>query len=194
MPFWAGGGGGGPGATIPTVHLWDRLGDYEAAIAEASHVFNFAAIDFDDDSILILVIDGSATLALALQLRINTIATASYNTDGYFIRAGAQTLIDLNGQTTIEIGSATIINGVNRSFFGEVKIGLNKSGTLDRPKTLSSLGTDSGSGTQVVNGLLDSAEASLTDIEVRTSVSTWQIGTRMTLYRIQRAPYQNAPT
>jgi len=174
----AGGGGGGVLSVIET---------YEASIAEGSHTFTFAGIDFDDDSELLLVYDLSATAAFSLLMRINGITALSYFVDGRRITGGAETLIDLNSLGSGQLQSSTIINGANSGATGRVKIGLIKAGTNDKP-TWSAEGSGSAlAGGEVYSGLLFVNMASITSIRIFTSTSTWQIGTRMTLYRLARA-------
>ena len=71
MGFGASGGAGGG--------LWELIEEYEALIAEASHVFTISPeITFDDDSMLVMVLDGGVTLQLALQMVINANVTSNY--------------------------------------------------------------------------------------------------------------------
>lgn len=191
MPIWAG-GGGGPGAVIPTVHFRAALGDYEALIAEASHNFNFAAIDFDDDSYLMLVIDGNiaAGVGADLELRINTVATANYFTNGSRIINGVQTLIDQNLQNQIQLFDASSSIG-DAGFMVVIFITLAKGSPLDEPRIISL--ANSRGGIQNIGGVLGIDTANITDVEVRATGNNWAIGTRMTLYRMQRVAYQNAP-
>ncbi len=167
--------------------LWTVLGDYEAATAEASHNFNFSAVDFDNDSELVLVIDLGVTLALILQLRINADTSANYFTDGRIINGGVETLVDLGGIAAYQILSTTSLGAVNASGFAEVHIGLPKAGTQDRPLFYSFGGSGSGPVNESYAGSLNKTVSSITDVEVRTSTSTWQIGTRMTLYKVARS-------
>lgn len=187
-------GGGGVSTVIPTIHLWALIADYEAAVAEASHVFNFPAIDFDDDSMLILVIDLVPTAALTLLMRINTIATANYSYGGRRIENTAvETLIGANNVTSIQLASAAgILTAATAQASGIIEILLPKAGAPDRPTVHTRLGSSNGSA-EVMAGSLKIAQANITDIEILTSVSTWQVGTRITLYRVQRVGYQNAP-
>ena len=186
-----GGGGAVAPTVIPTIHHWALLGTYEALIAEASHVFNFPAVDFSNDSMLVLVVDGSATAALSLQLRINTDATGNYYTDGYRIRNAVETLIDLNLQNQAELANSAILTGGGSNFHGTAYILLSATVATDATVIISQFAGDGAE--QRVRGLFNVGSASITDVEVRTSVSTWLIGTRMTLYRVQRNPYQNVP-
>jgi len=167
--------------------LWEVLGDYEAGIAEASHVFSFTAVDFDDDSKIVVVIDGTPTDALALQMRINTLATTVYFSDGRRITGGVETLIDINSANELQLGSSALINGGNNPFTGEAIIFLNKAGTQDRPAVISSFSSSGSLGGEVYASMVNSNEVSITDVEIRTSTSTWKIGTRITVYKVARA-------
>jgi len=165
--------------------LWSVLGTYEAASAEASHLFSFTAVDFDDDSELVLVYDCSATLQLALQCRVNAIAGVAYYQDGRRITGGAETLLDISGVSEWELLSTTALTGVNVPGAGVAHILLPKGGTLDRVKIINH------SIASVVNeqlsGAMITATTSLTSVEVLTSTSTWEIGARFTLYKVARA-------
>lgn len=173
VPF----GGGGTG-------LWTVLGDYEAAIAEASHVFSFAAVDFDDDSLLMLVFDGSLTASASILMRINADATANYFIDGYRISSSVQTLIDINTSTSMELVNSTLTAG-DQTIKGVVTIQLSNGALIDRPVINSHFHPLTQE--QVIGAILNIDSASITDVEVLLSGSTWQIGTRMTLYKLARA-------
>jgi len=164
--------------------LWTVLGDYEAASAEASHEFTFSSIDFDDISKLVLVIDGGSTAALALQLRINTIVTNTYYTDGRLIEGGTETIIDLNTQVAAQIISANLLDAA-REFVGTIDIYSSK--TIGRCSMHSMMGSPTKLGNEVVSNILTDIISALTAVEVRTSTSTWKIGTRFTLYSVARA-------
>lgn len=178
-------GGAGPVSSI----LWELIANYEAGIVEASHVFSFAAIDFDDVSELLLVIDGAATAVFRLQMRINTLATAVYFTDGRLIAAGVETLIDLNAQTALEVVTAALILGAGGAFQGKCEIFLNKAngGTEECGVISQFFGLSTGVDSYLNGRIFGSAVPSITDIEIRTTASTWKIGTRMTLYKLKRA-------
>jgi len=157
---------------------------HEATTTESSFVFSFSAIDFDDDSYLILEFDGATSASLDLQLRFNTNATANYYTDGSVMVGGVQTLIDLNTQT-----AGRIMNTVSaRGCFCFVKIFLIKAGSVNSVMYRSNgyfdgLPTSENESGQLFNQQI----ASLTSVEVRTSTSTWTADTRITLYRVKRS-------
>lgn len=170
-------------ATGATVDLLTKLGDYEAAIAEGSHVFNFSAVDFDDDSELILEVDGAATLAFNLLMRINGVSSINYFTDGRQIIGGVNTPIDLNDKNEMELMSSIILVA-DTTFAGKASIKLSKAATSNRPSVDSVFG---GNGQQVANSTLTVNQANISTVQVFTSTSTWKIGTRMTLYKKARA-------
>lgn len=180
------------GATLPEwatlgPSLWSVLGDYEAAIAEATHTFTFTAVDFDDDSELVLVIDGSATAAFSLLARINADSTNNYLVDGFRVASGVETLIDLNAQTSMDILNSALIAGANFTFWGTAKFGLMKGATSDFPICYSHMMGAFQAGLESKASRLGVDDTSITDITILTSTSTWKIGTRMTLYKVARA-------
>ncbi len=165
--------------------LWSVLGDYEASIAESSHRFSFPAVNFDDDSMLVLVIDGSSSASFNLGIRFNK-NSSSYFVDGRRITGGGQTLIDLNGQTFGQIASTSVIAGVDRPFSSEIYIHLNKAGAIKRINcNYMTMGGQIGI-QEVATVTLLVNKTNVTDIDILTSTSTWKIGTRMTLYKVAR--------
>ena len=167
--------------------LWSVLGDYEATSAEASHNFNFTAVDFDDDSKLVLAIDGNATATFDLLGRINTIATSNYFTDALTVIAGSQVLIDTNTATAFTIIPTSLIISSQFNFSAIVEIQLSKS-SVDQNEPLCNTRSQGDAGVFYGRGRKTGVdETSITDIEVRTSTSTWVIGTRITLYLVARA-------
>jgi len=174
-------------AAAGAVVLWTVLGDYEAIIAEASHNFNFTAVDFDDDSELLLVFDGFSTASFILNLEINGIVTG-YFIDGRRISVGTETIIDINNAVGFQIASASVFSSAESSAGIVVHITLSKGTALGKRPTVVSL---CNGGTVTINevegGTLNSQVASITDINIKTSTSTWGIGTRITLYKLARA-------
>lgn len=163
------------------------LGDYEAASAESSHNFNFTAVDFDDDSELILIIDIGVTGALNLQIRINGDAGNNYFMDGRRISGGSETILDQNSTSEPQIASSTLLSTANREAFIVVHIGLAKAGDLDRTAIIYDTQAI-GNAMNEAGGIQNTtARSSITDVLVRTSTNTWQIGTRMTLYKVPRS-------
>lgn len=170
----------------PPVVLVSSLGDYIAPAPESSHVFNFAAVDYDDDSIIVIDFDLTATLQFALGLRINGVAGNNYFTDGRRISAGVETIIDLNSQNTIQIGSTSIFLGADNGAGGRIMIFLNRSGGLRRPFVVSTIGGNIG-GNEQISGHINQNQATISSVELLTSASTWQTNGRITVYKRARS-------
>jgi len=182
----SGAGGGHIDVTIPGgTGLWTVLEDYEASIAESTHTFTFSAVSFDDDSMLVMVIDMSPTATLALQLQMNSNTTANYFFGGYRILGGVQTLVSTPTQTSIELTNSAI-STINANVFGIINFGVGKASTAPRPLVTYKFlaGTTS---VQDMVGSLVASDNEINEIIVKTSTSTWRIGTRMTLYKVARA-------
>lgn len=175
---WAAAGGG----------LWEAIADYEASSAEASHTFSFTAVDFDDDSMLVLVLDGSITLGtFALQMTINAVGGGNYHGGGRRIQGGTETLISFGSTDFFPIANTALFNAVNENFFGIIQIGLHKSGNQDRPLIISEIVGGSQTGDDKIFGNVSTANSDIDEIVISTPATTWQIGTRMTLYKVARA-------
>lgn len=170
-----------------TPELWTVIEDYEATIAESSHTFTInPVIDFDDDSMLVLVIDGAPTAALAMECRANGISTANYMFDGSRFAAGAETIIGVDNQTEWDIASTTQVGGADFQIIVIFQIAKAGASSLDRCNFKSDA-YRVGFYEHVGGGLNVGSQTDFDEILVQTSTSTWAIGTRMTLYRVRRA-------
>jgi len=204
------GGGGGQGVVGPHVHTgaagqggaldnttllnaqtlasqlaWGIIETYEAAIAESSHVFTFAAIDFDNFSELVLVLDAVATAAQNIQIRINTDATANYDTHGKRIFAGADTFVNQTNATSGILVSSNVLGANNNNSNSVIVITLAKGSTgADFPQWTAYTSGEAGE-LELLGGVLTIDSADISSIEVRGSAN-WKIGTRATLYRVAR--------
>lgn len=168
-------------ATLIGREIWTVIETYEAALAEADHTFTFTGIDFDDDSKLVLNYDITGTLAFTLQLKINALVVG-YFFDGSSFSGGTETQLHSNAGTDWPIGSVV---GVNEETDGVAQIQLSKGGSLDRPTMVCHEAHTDGS--RAFGGGINAAVTSITDIVLETSTSTWQAGSRATLYRVRRA-------
>jgi len=169
--------------TLDSRLIWDLIETYEASIAEGSKTFTFTEITFDDDSELVLVMDGAVTASLALEIAVNGDTTTNYFTDGRRISAGTETIIDINSAEFWTVASTSILGIANQNFFGNIRFMRSKALTLDRPNMISEF---IGAGQEQVSCQLTSVETGISSIEVNTSTSTWGIGTRFSLYRVRR--------
>jgi len=164
---------------------WTTIEDHEASTTEASFTFTIdPAIDFDDDSMIILVCDYEATAAFALEMTINGLA-AGYHDDGYRIVGGAETLINVDAAALGIIATATL-SVANNTTAGLVEIMLGKAGIADAPVFLSRFVGGAGLGIEVMSHSVDDAEASINEVKIETSTSTWKAGSRFTLYKVAR--------
>jgi len=166
---------------------WSQIADYEATVAEGSHTLSFTAVDFDDDSMIVLVIDGSATAALGIRMTINNLSAANtYKADGRVIGAGVESITQFSGTffNLAEAGGGDV--SADATFNSITRITLNKSGTNDFAQIDYSMYTDVEEEAVVVGGVLKSAISSISSLEIVTSTSTWKIGTRFTVYKVSR--------
>jgi len=161
--------------------------DYVATGAEASHVFTLPdADDFTNTSEYYLVIAGAITAALAVRVRVNAIATGSYTYDGWRANAGTMTQIDENSSTAGMLASNVILDTAGYLFYIKLSIIWNPAGIQGMCGFISThAGIGQGS-SQSGTGRLSTAITELTSIEIMTDASTWQTGTRITLYRKRR--------
>ena len=174
-------------ATASGGALWSVLGTYECSSAEASKTFTFTAIDFDDDSALFLEVDGGVSASTnTLEIQVDGDTSSSYDGQTIQMLQGTQTLADITNQTSAVIAPAGLFAEANEGFFATVWIGLHKAGNQDRPIINSTVITPAQRGSLEYFGCCDTA---LNDIESVTILSqaNWQVGTRMTLYKVARA-------
>jgi len=171
-------GGGGTWSVLDTT--------YEASIAESTHTFTFAAIDFDDDSMLVLVVDGIATLTtMELAIQIGGDTTANYYSDGFQIESGTETIIDINAQTSARILPATLVRA-DRVFAGVMNFYLEKGATGNNEPQTTGMMTGIG-GMYNVKSQLIADVSSIASVTILAPVSSWKIGTRFTLYKVSRS-------
>ena len=167
--------------------LWSVLGTYEASSAEATKTFTFTAVDFDDDSVLFLEIDGGASAATnTLEIQVDGDTSASYDGQTIQMLQGTQTLADISNQTSAVIAPAALFAEGNEGFLALVWIGLHKSGNQDRPMINASTLTPAQRGSLQFWGCSDTAHDDIGSVTI-LSQANWQIGTRMTLYKVARA-------
>jgi len=177
-----------------TTNVWEfgspsytSIGNYVAAVIEATHTFNFPEVDFDIISHLILTI--SATTdggGLNMLMRFNGSAAATYFVDGRDIRGGVETLIDLNAQTSAQLASNAILSGNGVPF--TIYVVIMKSVVNDNMHCIATVVSNgAGRGQQMQTSEQETAIASLTSLDILTSVSNWRVGSRMSLFSIRRA-------
>lgn len=195
-------GGGGAGGThpvnvatdvvglLPNVNLANPvlmtvLADYEATSAESTHTFSFSAVNFNDDSEIILIFDMSISAVDSfIQLQIDGETGADYFKDGRQSRGGTITAIDDNMDNEYTIAENLITNAVARGMFGIVRVGLSKGGAIDSPIIQSNIATEIGQDNS--GGYLTVDKNNIASLLLKLSVNNWRIGTRATVYKVAR--------
>ena len=175
---WAVAGGSG---------LWSVLGTYEASSEEASKTFTFTSIDFDDDAALLLIIDGTVSNGTnTLEIQVDGDTSASYDGQTIQMLQGTQTLADIQNQTSAVIAPAALFAESPEGFFAIVWISLHKPGSQDRPMINASTVAPAQRGSLQFWGSSDTGHSDIASVTI-LSQANWEVGTRMTLYKVARA-------
>lgn len=160
------------------------LGVHVAPIAESTFTFNFADVDlFNKYSEIIVEIHGEATASLALQAQINGISSANYYQSGYTsigatlanVQKSAQTLIELLG-TNIETSGAMMSCSM--------KIRIDKNNNYTYGEWFG--GVIGGGNTSGMVGLAGIGSNNLISLTIKTSTSTWAIGTVISVWGVKK--------
>jgi len=170
---------------------WEVLGNFERKTGSdpATIVtFNFPTIDFDDDSMLVLTFDGSFTGVTDVLLRAPSTVSTNYNTYGRRIIGGVETLINLSNNNGYRINTTNLITGGGNVIHSITYITLNKAGTLKEVGFQSVANGVSANGNEVFSGALNlvAGVTSLSNLSVQLTSGGWNIGTRITLYKVSR--------
>ncbi len=148
--------------------------------------FTFPAIDFVQYSELILILSGGTTAALALLLQINGSGNAKYHTDGTQFVGGTETLINIDTATSGTICSAALLAGANENFYCRLRISLSLAGSSDRPQAIVESSAGGSIGQERVGIVLTESHTDISSLTVLVSTSSWQAGTKFTLYKLAR--------
>lgn len=170
---------------------WEVLGNFERKIAgdPATIVtFNFPAIDFDSDSMLVLTFDGSFSVATDVLLRAPSTVSSPYNTYGRRIIGGVETLINLINQNGYRVNTGSLITGGGNIVQSITYIQLNKAGTFKETGFQSVANGVSANGNEVFSGALNlvAGITSISSVSLQLTAGGWNIGTRITLYKVSR--------
>lgn len=183
--------GGGTRIFTPAgAGAWSVIEDFEVTdeFGQQIKTFDFAAIDFDDVSMLVLVADLSLTAASgAYDLQINGI-TSNYFTNGRRIVNGVETIINVDGQGTYEIASASLATGLDKPIHAICYIQLNKtdpSGQRNAGFQSFANGTNT-DGSENKTGSQTSSIASISSIRISGRIRNFSQGSRFTLYKVSR--------
>jgi len=164
---------------------YELLDSYEATGVAATITLSWPAIDFNNVSYLELIFDGSVTLNLGLEVIFNGDTGTDYVQDGRQIRGGTETLLDLSGLAHWILLPDEHIDAVDDTFFGTMKLGITKGGNKQNVHVL--INSTANSGSFITAGKnTDDTITSISSITVTTSTSTWQVGTRMAVYKVKK--------
>jgi len=177
------------GATAPewsTEHAqgtWQLIETFKSPGASSTYTFSFAALDPNDISALVLVYAMAADAALNLQLVVENIT----NNETNYIRidSAAVTALQLTAQTQQQICSSTLLSGATTTANGLVYIQQPLAGTTRPTITFQTCSQNTGA-VESGGGLCVGTPASFTDIEIKTSASTWSTNSIFSLYKILR--------
>jgi len=170
---------------------WEVLGNFERKTGSdpATIVtFNFPTIDFDNDSMLVLTFDGSFAGLTDVILRAPATVSTNYATYGRRIIGGVETLINLSNSNGFRIATSGIILGANDILQSITYITLNKAGTFKETGFQSVANGVTANGNEVFSGALNlvAGVTSISNLSVQLTSGGWNIGTRITLYKVSR--------
>ena len=174
VPVWSAGHSQG---------TWQLIETWKSPSALSTHTFSFSAITPDDASALVLVYSMAATAALNLQLVVENIT--NNETNWIRIDSAAVTALQLTAQTQQQICSSTSLSGLDNTANGVVYIQKPDTGT-QRPTINFQNCSQNSAALEIGAGLVVGTPPSFTDIEVKTSASTWKQDSIFSLYKILR--------
>jgi len=168
---------------------WEEIGNFERkTIPESATIATFnlsPAIDFDNVSMLVLEFDGAFDLATNLLLSINGI-NSNYAIYGRRIKAGVKTLIQFTNQAFETIASNNLVTANNDILHSLVYMTVNKAPTFKEVGFQIFSNGLTVNGNEVLSGSLNFVAGIITINQVIVSSGGWQVGTRITLYKVNR--------
>lgn len=168
---------------LPSGGIWEQIASYNASVDVGTITLNFTTVDFDNDSQIMVVMDGEVNQASALLMRVNGITT-SYNEDGQKIIAGVETLIDINNASQHELIADDILASASDHFHCIAHLSVANAG-LNDPMIMSAIGYGLTRGQQVVSGERGGV-TTISSITIFLSTGTWDAQTRFTVYKLSR--------
>jgi len=182
---FTGGGQVGAGAP-PTQIIYELLDTHIAVGTEATYTFTPAdPLDNDTYSEIVSVLDGDITAILALQMKVNALATL-YSVEKLTVVGGVITGVSQISTPQWELIGTALLNIATRKFavvthlmIGDSAFSFPHVGGFYQAKA--DLGYVTGTLRQFTNG-----EDDITSIEWKTSASTWTAGTTIDTYGVRR--------
>jgi len=175
---------------VGVVQLWKVIESFEFLDSlQSSKTFNFPAVDFDSDSMLVLEIDMSTVSSTALFLTVNGITSGVYFQDGSVITTfpTAETIIDINSATSFIVSNSVVQGGRASSHIFYFQ--LNKAGTSQFVSTQinsNSMTALAGGKSYKTTGKINQNISSISSLKVDIGGTNFIVGSRMTLYKVSR--------
>lgn len=171
--------------TAPKLVLLDA---YIASIAEGTHTFTpSTALKFEDYSEFIVLIHGQASASFILQMKINGDSGTKCGSIGSRFNTTYTGLSQLN-TSQYQLLTALLIGAGGDNFGGRISIQTSDSraGLTPEVHALSHMYGTSVAYEVMAHNARGSANSDLASIEIKTSTSTWKIGTRISTYGVLR--------
>ena len=168
--------------------MWEVIGSYKSTSLDASKTFSSLAVDFDAYSEVVVVCDMANTLNCDVQMQINGVSSSSYFTDGWQIKDGTDTIIDRNSNTAWVIMPSALGQNNTWTCINHIQLSGVTGGGDNNPKC-NTVGRAEGlnGGAYMVASGLRSVETNIDEIEVIANGTTFQVGSRITVYKVARA-------
>jgi len=173
---WAAAAGGG---------TWEILDFHEAASAESTYTFTPASpLSVDDYSAIAIFIDGETTASLILQLVINGLTTGNA-TRGFRTTGSGIVHISLLSQAQLQLLSSVAIAS-SYQIQGYCYVSIIDIGSKD-VAAQSWFHATNNLNQEFYSHNVGATETTYISFQIKTSTSTWKIGTKITIYGIKRA-------
>ena len=165
--------------------VWKVLDNFLAIARGSVATLSFPEITFEDDSMIVLVIDIETTLVNNLTLKINNDAASFYSYDGRFIKNNAETLIDVNTNGLFTFCSVNTLAVAGDKAFCVLHIGMSKDGTNIRT-LIESRCAGSNFTNEQLTCIFAKDLTGISSLRITAANNDWEIGTRMTAYKVRR--------
>jgi len=174
-PSYQTAGGGG---------AWSVIGNYIATGAEKTTTFSSLAVDFDDYSEVVVSVDLSLTAGEDIDMQINGVTSSSYYTDGWQVQDNSDSIIDRDGVSAVLIAPASLVQTNEITCINHIQL-TNTIG--DKFPNIATVARGEGlnGGVYMVASSLRSSETDIDAITIKAN-ENWNIGSRMTVYKVSR--------
>lgn len=162
------------------------LDEYTAASAESTKTFTFSpALDNDTYSKIIIQVMYRGTAAQNLLCVWNGETGANYYGGGQRFTSSTLAYISISAASSLQVASSTILSGANADLDGQIAMQWIRSNLMTVDSKLGKLQTV-GTFEQVFGYNDQSNDATLSTLTIKTSTSTWAIGTKFSVYGVLR--------